>query len=571
MRYRRSGRTFPRGIQAVWGVRRDGTTEVQSLRAKADRWTREDFARWLREQGFKSRIEALGRRTRRNPLWSDDAIDLVRYVTVKGGATAGHALAFVAGSGATPLELDDALEETSGRGLLAEHGQKLAPTPRGEAWLVAIRDGAHERATRLWLGEARANPGPKQGSFGWADDPKQLGLFDRPRVTEPEPTPPEPAPEPPAPKPRKERKKRPATIRKEHEPREGRQIHLAPSGKIDKPNLQKWIARWDEHKGPEPPSFGHLADDCWRRYLRARSEGSAGESASDLKFYLGWAMKAQRLESFAKRLERRSGEAADYWNKSHDFDDWSADLTTDQRDALTELARVQRYIDRTPYVSEKDSEARLEALDRAWHAMLIALLGGNKRNPTTGGVSVASVRKKQERAGRLAGYRADIRHERAEQKRARIDRKAELDQARGQTERIRGKITRAAKGRRERVRARAWDRIERCNKRIAELRSHAEWERGAVRKVRRGRLAEQNYEVEEEIKAIDPMLVPLWRRSAKLFKGSPHERAESFLEYAEEQGEGDIWDAIEKTLPTDAQLARDYEAWAREQAEQGAA
>jgi hypothetical protein len=76
---------------------------------------------------------------------------------------------------------------------------------------------------------------------------------------------------------------------------------------------------------------------------------------------------------------------------------------------------------------------------------------------------------------------------------------------------------------------------------------------------------EQNEAVESEIRHIDPLLVPLWRKHAKDFRGTPHERTEAFLEWAEAQSEGDIWDAVEATLPTDSQLARNYEAWAREQ------
>jgi len=170
----------------------------------------------------------------------------VRYVTVKGGSSAAHARAFVAASGATPLELDDAIEETSGRGLVREHGQKLDPTPRGQAWLLAIRDQAHERATRLWLGEARANPGRKQGSFDWADDPKQLRLPDLPRTREPEISTPSDPPEP-----------KPAGFRRPGARfRKGRAVIVFdPGGQLGPNALRAWAERFARSAlgGVEPP------------------------------------------------------------------------------------------------------------------------------------------------------------------------------------------------------------------------------------------------------------------------------------------------------------------------------
>jgi hypothetical protein len=293
-----------------------------------------------REARKKSVGPPPGGARRANPAWDDDVTDLVRYVVVKGGAQTIHARQWLRDSGVSELHTDDAIEEAAIRGLLAEGSDRLAPTLRGEQWLLALRAGDHSRASALYLDHATRVENPR-------------------------------------------------------------------------------------HQG------------C-------------------------------RLAAGEKRAAREAAQA-------------------------------------------------------------------------------------------------EIRRQRQEQRRAREDRAKELGQTRDQTKRVRGKVTAAAQGRRERIRARAWDRIARADARIAELRDQKAWRAGKAPKRGHGRVWEQNEAVEAEIRHIDPLLVPLWRKHARDFRGTPHERTEAFLEWAEAQSEGDIWDAVEATLPTDAQLARTYEAWAREQ------
>lgn len=318
----------------MWGIRKDGSTEVQSLRAKPDRWTRASFARWLRDHGFRTRIEALSRKAN-NPLWTDGALELVRYVAIQGGAPAASARAFVQATGATALDLDDAIEEAAGRGLIRETDSRLESTARGEAFVLALHDKDHARATRLWLGNLRPNP------------------------------------------------------------------------------------------------------------------------------------------SRAERAEMRD---------------------------------------------------------------------------------------------RLAQLRSDIAAKRREIKTTRTGRKAELARTTEQAKRLRKRVTAAAQARRARIREQALARIDRARAKIAELRSLREQYTPKRRIVKRT-IAEQVEEAESEIAHVDPGLVPLWRRTRSQWKGTPHERAERFLEYAATaEAQPLIWESIEATLPTDLEYARQYEAWAAEQA-----
>lgn len=48
---------FPSGVEAIWGIRADGGTEIQSIRAKASEWTVAEFREWLEEHDFKATIE----------------------------------------------------------------------------------------------------------------------------------------------------------------------------------------------------------------------------------------------------------------------------------------------------------------------------------------------------------------------------------------------------------------------------------------------------------------------------------------------------------------------------------
>lgn len=49
---------FPAGIDAIFGVKREGGSEIQSIRANAKQWTVGEFRAWLREHDFKTTIEA---------------------------------------------------------------------------------------------------------------------------------------------------------------------------------------------------------------------------------------------------------------------------------------------------------------------------------------------------------------------------------------------------------------------------------------------------------------------------------------------------------------------------------
>lgn len=65
---------FPAGIDAIFGVKREGGSEIQSIRANAKQWTVGEFRAWLKEHDFKTTIE---------PATGGDAADLDR--TQRGG------------------------------------------------------------------------------------------------------------------------------------------------------------------------------------------------------------------------------------------------------------------------------------------------------------------------------------------------------------------------------------------------------------------------------------------------------------------------------------------------------
>lgn len=60
---------WPEGLDALWGVRHDGTTVIQSIRAKTDRWTVERFRDWLKAHGFKAEIEEAVKKALPSSFW----------------------------------------------------------------------------------------------------------------------------------------------------------------------------------------------------------------------------------------------------------------------------------------------------------------------------------------------------------------------------------------------------------------------------------------------------------------------------------------------------------------------
>jgi len=56
-RFRRQNDKFAEGLNAIWGITGDGKTELQSIRASADKWTVEAFKKWLKDHGFKTNVE----------------------------------------------------------------------------------------------------------------------------------------------------------------------------------------------------------------------------------------------------------------------------------------------------------------------------------------------------------------------------------------------------------------------------------------------------------------------------------------------------------------------------------
>jgi hypothetical protein len=47
----------PAGVRAIFGVRPNGKSEIQSLRFDRSKWTVDRARTWLKNHGFKSRIE----------------------------------------------------------------------------------------------------------------------------------------------------------------------------------------------------------------------------------------------------------------------------------------------------------------------------------------------------------------------------------------------------------------------------------------------------------------------------------------------------------------------------------
>ena len=61
---------WPEGLAAIFGVRADGTTAIQSIRAEARRWTEARFREWLKGHGFKTTIETATEKAAPPADWS---------------------------------------------------------------------------------------------------------------------------------------------------------------------------------------------------------------------------------------------------------------------------------------------------------------------------------------------------------------------------------------------------------------------------------------------------------------------------------------------------------------------
>ncbi len=53
MRVRRENDKFGSGIDAMWGIRRDGTVELQAIRFDSDKFTVAEARKWLRDNNQK--------------------------------------------------------------------------------------------------------------------------------------------------------------------------------------------------------------------------------------------------------------------------------------------------------------------------------------------------------------------------------------------------------------------------------------------------------------------------------------------------------------------------------------
>jgi len=53
IRTRRHNDRFGKGLDVIWGVRRDGATEIQALRFRKEYWTARRAAAWLRRNDFE--------------------------------------------------------------------------------------------------------------------------------------------------------------------------------------------------------------------------------------------------------------------------------------------------------------------------------------------------------------------------------------------------------------------------------------------------------------------------------------------------------------------------------------
>jgi hypothetical protein len=490
----------------------------------------------------------------------------VRYVTVKGGSSASHARAFVAASGATPLELDDAIEETSGRGLVREHGQKLAPTPRGEAWLLAIRHQAHERATRLWLGEPRANPRKRQGSFDWADDPNQLRLPDRPRVSEPEiPTP----SAPPEPKPAEFRRTG-ARFRK------GRAVIVFdPQGQLGPKALRAWAERFAESAlgGVEPPfdySGSRIPESrdlfiSWANYGWHHESDKRRWREFERRYYSSWPSEKTHADALRIRWTEiaRSDDDERHYGSRHGITGHSAERYEAFVRAIAELEKAPPGAeeDRALAVYWSSWLDLLETfLDRRWEPYQGAEFSKRyQKNPSA--FASRSSGERFQRKARVGQLRSDIVEQRRQIKRARVERKEALHRTTAQAKTTRRRVTEAADKRRARIREETHRKIDRARSKIEELRamqeSYGRKPKGTVRRT----ASEQREDIERHIEADDPRLVELWRAYRGQFRGTPHEQAEKFLAWAEtSEGQQAYWEIVEASEPTSAQYAAEQAA-----------
>lgn len=58
IRFRRSHpKEFPEGIDVIFGIKRDGKSEIQSFRFDKKKWTPEKAKEWLKEHKFKTEFE----------------------------------------------------------------------------------------------------------------------------------------------------------------------------------------------------------------------------------------------------------------------------------------------------------------------------------------------------------------------------------------------------------------------------------------------------------------------------------------------------------------------------------
>lgn len=526
-------------------------------------------------------------------------IDLVRYVVVRSGVPTPAARQWLADQGASNLAIDDAIEDSAQHDLIRESADRIEPTLRGQAWLLALKDGPSTRAARLYLDQDRPKRNPSQASFAWAGDPRQLGLFDRAPIPAAAPVEPEAERDTEAERARmgafssaqfryaQATRPKPKRAPKPKAPKRawGR-IELDAAGNLSTKGVRAWSERAirglsdplgsDGPELPWPPDRSwHAVKDAWRlwaahpddkdrwhRFWRDYRDIWTDDEGEPL-LHNGYTLTHEYA------LKRRWIELASA-DRDRDAHDYARGAGLGIADDFA-YARLREAVAAARIASwggpDEERSTRRE-VDAAWIVLLNRWLDKRwdypKRNPEAG-ASTGSTREKGERTRRRQAAQSEIRMARAEQKRARAERRIELDRAREQTKRIRGKVTEASAGRRTRIRQRAHERIDRANARIAELRATKAWLAGKDPKRGHGRVWEQNEEVEAEVRHLDPMLVPLWRANRGLFKGTPHERFERFLEWADEQGEAEVWTAIEKTLPTDRQLARDYEAWAEEQ------
>src|SRR3989304_1842294 len=54
VRFRRENDKFGTGIHAVWGIKRDQTTELQAIRFDAKKFTAEEAKKWLKDHDQKA-------------------------------------------------------------------------------------------------------------------------------------------------------------------------------------------------------------------------------------------------------------------------------------------------------------------------------------------------------------------------------------------------------------------------------------------------------------------------------------------------------------------------------------